>query len=250
MKVLFGRPRLEYCESVNGVPTGEWIAIDTPKEDTTSIDTNEGADVEASEEGGELIDRLSDASSYTLTFELFKKKGEAMPLSNRESRGVVYGEYAIRVLSDIDSEVPGIQFDRCSVKTARLYTPNDTYRRQYKFAALKPPTGDTIKEIENTRLDFTYVTASKVVTVLNYGNLVFDTPVEWVTVTSEGREITITVAQNEVKAPRSTQVLVTDTASNIETILTIEQGKCPDFLLTLSGGYLLTASGNRIIINK
>ena len=250
MIILFGRPRIEICPSINGVPNGEWMEIDTPKEDTTSLETVEGADVEANEEGGEMIDRLSYASSYTLTFELFKKKGETMPLSDRESRGVVSGEYALRLLSDIDSEAPGIQFDCCTIKTARLYSAGDTYRKQYKFSALKPPTGDTIKEIENNLLNFTYKTGSKTVTVINYGNLIFDIPVEWVSLTAEGREITVTVDQNEVKEPRSTEVVVTDTESNVETILTIEQGRCPDFLLTLSGGYLLTASGNRIIIKK
>lgn len=250
MKILFGRPRIEICPSVNGIPDGEWMEIDTPKEDTTNLETVEGSDVEANEEGGEMIDRLSDASSYTLTFELIKKKGESMPLSDKESRGVVSGEYAIRLLSDIDSEAPCFQFNRCAVKTARLYSVGDTYRRQYKFSALKPPTGDTVKEIENNLLNFTYVTASKTVTVINYGNLIFDVPVDWVTVTADGREITVTVEQNEVKEPRSTEVVVTDTESSVETILTIEQGGCPDFLLTLSGGYLLTASGNRIIIKK
>ena len=250
MKILFGRPRIEICPSVNGVPNGEWIDLDTPKEDTSSLETAEGSDLEAVEDGGEVVDRISLPSSYSFTFELFKKKGEAMPLSDRESRGVVNGEFAIRVTSDVDSEAPGFKMDRCVVKTARRYSPSDTYRKQYTFYALKPANGETIKEVENTLLEFTYVASSKTVTVINHGDLSIDVSDSWITASASDRNITVTVEQNEVKEPRTGYVTITDAVSNVTTELTIEQGRCPDFLILLSGGFLLTASGNRIIIKK
>lgn len=250
MKILFGRPRIEICPSVNGAPDGDWVELDTPKEDTSSLDTAEGSDLEAVEDGGEVVDRISLPCSYSFTFELFKKKGEAMPLSDRESRGVVNGEYSIRVTSDVDSDAPGFRIDRCAVRTARRYSPADTYRKQYTFFALKPANGETIKEVDNTLLEFTYVAASKTVTVANYGSLTINVSDSWISATASGRNITVTVQQNDVKAPRSGYVTITDTVSNVTTELTIEQGRCPDFLLLLSGGFLLTASGNRLIIQK
>lgn len=246
MKILFGRPRLEYCTCENGVPTGDWIEIDTPKEDTTSLETVDGDDLEATEEGGDMLERLSEACSYTLTFELFKKKGEAFPLSDKDSHGIVSGEYAIRLTSEIDSEVPGFQIDRASVKTARLYSPSETYRKQFKFMALKPASGETIKEVENTLVQFTYESGIKTVSVLNYGNLTIDYSEDWLEVIADGRNVIITVDENEVKEPRTAYVTITDTVGEVTTLMTIEQAKCPNFLMTLTGGLLLTASGNRI----
>lgn len=249
MKILFGRPRIEYCKSVNGVPDGEWIEIDTPREDTSSLETSEVSDLEAIEDGGEVVDRISLPSSYSFTFELYRKKGEPFPLSEKESRGVVSGEYAIRVTSEVDSEAPGFQIDRCSVKTARRYSSGDTYRKQYTFSALKPASGDTIKEVENTLLNFIYLAGSKVVTVLNYGSLTLDVTESWVTATASGANITVSVDENAAKHPRVAFVTITDQQSNITTVLTVEQGKSPNFLKLLSGGLLRTASGNRIKLN-
>lgn len=250
MNILFGRPRIEICPSVNGVPNGEWMEIDTPKEDTSSLETAEGSVLEAVEDGGEVVDRVSLPCSYSFTFELFKKKGEAMPLGEVERRGVVSGEYAIRVTSAVDSDVPGFKIDRCVVKTARMHSPRDTYRKQYIFFALKPANGDTIKETENSLLEFTYEAGSKTVTVLNHGSLTINVSDSWISATASGSSITVTVQGNEAKVPRTGFVTITDTESGVTTELTIEQGKCPDFLVLLSGGFLLTASGNRIIINK
>lgn len=198
MKILFGKPKLEYCASSNGVPDGNWVVVDTPKEDTTSLETTEGTDLEAKEEGGEVVDRIGQASSYALSFELFKKKGEAFMLSDKESRGVVAGEYAIRVTSDIDAEAPGYQIDRAAVKTSRLYSPGDTYRKQFTFSALKPANGDTVKDIENTAVSVPSSTTSQSVTMIESDM----TPVTsglpaWITAaTVSGTTLSLTLTAN------------------------------------------------------
>lgn len=199
MKILFGKPKLEYCPSVDGVPDGNWVEIDTPREDSTSLETNEGTDLEAREEGGEVVDRIGSASSYALSFELFKKKGEAFPMSDKESRGVVSGEYAIRVSSDIDSEAPGYQIDRAAVKTARLYSPGDTYRKQFTFSALKPASGDTVKDIENTAVTTSGTSATA--TLIESDMIVPSTlPTGIQTATVSGTALSITLASGTSKA--------------------------------------------------
>lgn len=246
MKLLFGRPRIEICTSRNGVPVGDWVQLDTPKEDTTILETTEGTDLEAIEAGGEVVDRIGLPSSYRVQFELFKKEGDAMPLSDKEYRGVVNGEYAIRITSDVDSDAPGFRIDRCSVKTARLYSPSDTYRKMYTFFALKPASGETVKEVENTLLEFPHEGSVKTVNVLNYGSLTIDVSDDWITAVAHGRTITVTVPRNEAKAPRTGSVVINDAQSNTTTELTVEQAKSPNFITLLTGGFLLTASGNRI----
>lgn len=197
MKILFGKPKLQYCPSVDGVPDGNWVDIDTPKEDSTNLESSEGTDLEAKEEGGEVVDRIGQASSYSLSFELFKKKGEAFPMSENESRGVVSGEYALRVLSDIDSEAPGIQIDRASVKTARLYSPGDTYRKQYTFAALKPNAGDTVKDVENTKATADASAGSCTVTLIESGMTVPTTHTDFSTATVSGTTLSLTLASGK-----------------------------------------------------
>ncbi|MBQ9639114.1 MAG: hypothetical protein IJV22_06130 [Bacteroidales bacterium] len=157
-----GKPKLSVAKSVNGAPSGDWKVIDTPVQDSVNLDTQEGTDLEAREEGGEIVDKISQAATYTLTFELFKKDGVPFPFT--DNGGVVSGEYAIRVESGIDGhKAPHLQIDRATVKTSTLYSVNDTLRKQFTFSALKPASGDTVKvldqgataEVENDITDTT-----------------------------------------------------------------------------------------------
>lgn len=197
MKILFGKPKLEYCKLNADGSFGAWTTLPTPKEDSTSLETNEGTDLEAREEGGEVVDRIGQASSYALSFELFKKKGDAFPMSEDESRGIVSGEYAIRVTSDIDSEAPGYQIDRASVKTARLYSAGDTYRKQYTFSALKPTNGDTVKDIENTKATADASQGECTVTLLESGMTVPVSHPDFQTATVSGTTLSLKLASGK-----------------------------------------------------
>ena len=225
MKILFGKPKLEYCPSTNGVPDGNWVEVDTPKEDSTSLETNEGTDLEAREEGGEVVDRIGQASSYALSFELFKKKGEAFPMAENESRGVVSGEYAVRVTSDIDAEAPGYQIDRAAVKTARLYSPGDTYRKQYTFAALKPNSGDTVKDIENTAVSVAASATSATATLIESGMVAPTSGLpSWITAASvSGTTLSLTLTANSGTSDREATIEVRGTSA-IQ-LVTVKQPK-------------------------
>ena len=142
--VLMGKPKVEIAKSVNGAPSGDWNEIDTPVEGSTSLETNEGTDLEAKEEGGEVVDRIAAASTYTLSFELFKKVNVPFPFV--DNGGVVAGEYAVRVSSGVPGRTdPVFQIDRAVVKSSSLYSVNDTLRKRYTFTALKPASGATLK---------------------------------------------------------------------------------------------------------
>ena len=69
---------------------------------------------------------------------------------------------------------------------------------------------------------------------------------EWITATAEGRNISLEVPRNEAKESRTGYVVITDAESNTTTQLTVEQAKSPNFIILLTGGFLLTAKGNRI----
>jgi len=137
---LLGKPKIEVKPAGSGK---NWTELDTPVEGSTSLETSEGTDLEAREEGGEVVDRISSAASYTLTFELFKKEGVALPFA--DTSGVVDGEWAVKVSSALRSNAPSFQIDRAVLKTSVIYTVNDTLRKRYTFSALKPISGDTLK---------------------------------------------------------------------------------------------------------
>ena len=223
--ILLGKPLLEYTTSTNGVPddTG-WTVLDTPKDGTTSINTTEGTDVEALEEGGEVVDRIAQSSKYGVAFELYKKMGMAFPLADNEFSGVVSGEYALRVRSAVNDEAPGFQLDRCTVKTARQYASGDGYRKAYTFSGLKPNSGDTVKDIEGHALSFTKAadTTGKTVTAIEEGMVVtIPTEASWITSATFGtgasaKTLTVKVGANsESSAPAREATIICRGKSNM-----------------------------------
>jgi len=130
--------------SVSGAPvTGEWTTLPTPKEGTTSLEQQEGEVTEAKEEGGAVVDRRVGAPTGVLTFQLFQKKGETIPITHHD--GQVEGEKAFRVIPVEDKACHGVQLDRCRVTVAMSYSTADGILYTVKCAVLKPATGDMIK---------------------------------------------------------------------------------------------------------
>lgn len=146
MKILLGKPKIKFAESDGTGATGNWTVVDTPREGSTTLNTTEGDSIEAKEEGGEVVEHIDTADSYALEFEVFVKKGVALPFNDVD--GVISGEYAFRVESAIDSNAPSFQIDRATVNASIQYAPNDSLRVKYTVTALKPTDGSkTVKYI-------------------------------------------------------------------------------------------------------
>lgn len=143
MIINFGKPKIYKCQSISGVPTGSWVLIDTPREGTTTLNVTKGEELQAKEEGGEIIGRLAQADTYSFEFECFVKKGVALPFTDVD--GIITGEWAIKLESAIDSAVPSIQIDRATVNASPQYAVNDSLRVKYTISALKPASGSTFK---------------------------------------------------------------------------------------------------------
>lgn len=147
MILNFGKCRIDFTQSVGrAIPTGAtWTQITEPREGTAKLTTNEGADLEAKIEGGEILDSLPGKGSYTFEWEVFVKKGAAAPFNDND--GVVSGEWALRVIPVEDTTCPSIQIDCCVIKASQDYTVNDAWRIKYTAKALKPASGNTVKRI-------------------------------------------------------------------------------------------------------
>lgn len=145
MSILsWGKPDLETTTSVNGAPAdnAEWKHIDTPKKDTTKLTPTAGEEVEALEEGGEIVDFRTSKNKNTLEFDLFVKKGHSRPWEDND--GIVAGEHAIRITPE-DEECEGIQIDRASIRCEESYTTADGKLLHYVCKVLKPAEGKSVK---------------------------------------------------------------------------------------------------------
>lgn len=152
-KVNIGKCVIKKASSVNGAPAADggsvnWVTIPTPKEGTCSLSTTEGTDIEATIEGGELIDCLGGKPSYTLEWEEWSEKGT--PPTFEDNNGLVDGNFALQVLPDRDENCPGFQIDNCTIKASLLYTASDGQRTKYTAKVLKPATGNSVKRLNMT----------------------------------------------------------------------------------------------------
>lgn len=146
MKILLGKPVLKFANSTGSGTPASWTTIDTPREGTTTLNTTDGESLEAKEEGGEVVEHIDTADKYSLEFEVFVKKGVALPFSDTD--GVIVGEFAFRVESALDSNAPSFQIDRAVISASVQYAPNDSLRVKYTVTALKPTDNSkTIKYI-------------------------------------------------------------------------------------------------------
>ena len=145
MAVLtWGIGSLEHKDSVGGEPKAEgaWDKIDIPTQDSLKVETKEGETIEAKDEAGNIVDSRTTPSSYEITFDLFVKKGVALPFTDKD--GIIDGEHAFRYISE-DPTCEGWQADRTTVSSTILFSTKEGAKYRYKVKVLKPKTGNAFK---------------------------------------------------------------------------------------------------------
>lgn len=143
MSILsWGKCLIEHSTSTNGAPGTDWTAIDTPKENTTKLTPSAGTEVNATEEGGEIVDSRTGKNTYLFEFDLFVKKGKERPFEDND--GIIAGEHAFRLTPE-DEDCEGLQIDRSTVRVEESYSTADGKMLHYVVRCLKPATGKTVK---------------------------------------------------------------------------------------------------------
>lgn len=145
MAVLtWGIGSFEHKDSVNGEPKAEgaWEKIDIPTQDSLKVETKEGETIEAKDEAGNIVDSRTSPSSYEITFDLFVKKGVALPFTDKD--GIIDGEHAFRYIPE-DPTCEGWQADRTTVSSTILFSTKEGAKYRYKVKVLKPKTGNAFK---------------------------------------------------------------------------------------------------------
>ncbi len=149
MILSWGKPTIEHTTSTDGAPgaSASWTKIDTPKEDTTQLTTTAGEEVNATEEGGAVVDTRYKRTTYQFEFDLFVKKGTQKPFTDED--GVISGEHAFRLIPE-DDTCEGIQIDRAVVRVEESYTSAEGKLLHYVAKCLKPKSGTTVKPYTKT----------------------------------------------------------------------------------------------------
>lgn len=134
----WGKPTVEFTESVAGAPSASWTEMPEIVEGTSTLETTEGELIEATQEGGAVVDSRRKANKYKFSVELFVKKGDKKPIDDVD--GVIAKNYAVRVTPE-DPECEGFIFDNSNVSVVETWNAADGKRWKYTFDAIKPASG-------------------------------------------------------------------------------------------------------------
>lgn len=228
MSVLsWGKPRIQKCASVAGVPDGNWVDLDTPKQDTTKLTTTEGQEVTANEEGGDVVDVRAGKNTYSLEFDQFVKKGVARDFEDED--GLVAGEFAIRLIPE-DEATEGLLIERATIRVVENYSATDGKIRHVVVKAIKPAAGKTLKPythnglaVSLSELFFTSAAdnAGKAITVTSTANPTAVSSERWATVETAGKTVKVKVEANT--SGKSRKAVVTITADGKSALIEVTQ---------------------------
>ena len=216
MSVLsWGKPRIQKCKSEAGVPDGNWVDLDTPKQDTTKLTTTAGQEVTANEEGGDVVDVRSGKNTYSLEFDQFVKKGKARDFEDED--GLVPGEFAIRLIPE-DEATEGLLIERATIRVEENYSATDGKIRHVVVKAIKPAAGKTLKPythngltVSLSELFFTNAadTTGKAITVTSTANPTAVSSERWATAETSGKTVKVKVEANTTGKLRKAVVTIT-----------------------------------------
>lgn len=143
-KLSWGKPTVEYAKSVGGEPgTGaSWSEFPEIKEDSASLETTEGELIEATEEGGGVVDSRRKRNKYKFVLDVFVKKGDTRPIEDED--GVIADNYAVRLTPE-DEGCEGFLIENSNVTVSERWTSAEGKMLRYTFDGIKPKTGKICK---------------------------------------------------------------------------------------------------------
>lgn len=112
-------------------------------EDTTELGVDEGEEIEATVEGGEVEAVRSKANKYNLAAQIRTLAGRKKPLKDKD--GKVSGSGSVILIPENFTEDYGIYIENANAKLIDSFTAADGGRFLYRFKALKAAEGNSVK---------------------------------------------------------------------------------------------------------
>lgn len=132
MILSWGKPKI-FVRSLDTIGA-IWRLLVTPKEDTTNFEESEGDELEAKEEGGDVVDSMVKNGGATLTFDEFIKKGGKQQFAGKGSK--IKDQYEVYVQPE-DPEALGVYIPRVSGKQVTKMTAADGITQTITLKAIK-----------------------------------------------------------------------------------------------------------------
>ena len=149
MSVLpWGKPKVEVCKLEDGVipASPQWKEIKPIQAESTQLESAEGDELKALEEGGALIDIRRNKPTYTLTLSQYLLKGAEQVIPDDD--GLILDNYAVRVTPE-DPTNDGFIMKNAMVSLARSFSSTDSYLLTWTFTALSPKDGGKMLQTYN-----------------------------------------------------------------------------------------------------
>jgi hypothetical protein len=202
-KIGWGKPTVRIgIVGVSDVTAANWLKLSEIAQGTSQLNTEQGEETVAKEEGGDIFDKRTDSNAYTFELELFAQKGVKKPIEDQD--GIVTENYAVRLVPE-DPTALCWRMDRCSVNCVDTWNSADGGRWKYTFSGLKPLVGKTLKPYYQPALSVAALTftssvdtTGKTVTVTERDDAGLPTATGTVTAVSDQTWATVTVATNVV----------------------------------------------------
>ena len=150
MELSWGKPLVEFAITADGTFTTTPANIKSffnIKENTSKLKSTPGDTKEAKGEGGEIIDSMQLANTYSFELQIYLKKGQTKPIDDTD--GIISDKYSVR-LTPYDSAVEGWQMDKCSVKIEDEWDAENGTMVKYVFTGLVPKTGKILKSYKKS----------------------------------------------------------------------------------------------------
>lgn len=148
--IAWGKPNI-FVQKI-GTEKNEWIKLDTPKEGTTELSPSKGDTMEAKEEGGGIVDRKVQKSTYELAYQLFVKKDIPQPFKTMD--GIIDGNFRIAVQPE-DATIPGIYMGNTTIGAEESLSSTDGSLITYTHSGLIPD-GDAVAKTSDNNGDDVY----------------------------------------------------------------------------------------------
>lgn len=185
--------------SSTGAETLSYSAFPAIVEKSAVLTTNQGAVLEAREQGGGLIDMREADPTFVFTVEIYHQTGQALPLA--APSGKVASNQSVHFIPE-NVEAWGFKLPYCNVQVQNMWDEDKGSTVQYQFTALKPSSGEIFEWVVGTvsvtpsTLSFIAAGEAKTASVTSPGAATVSSSQSWLTASIVGNTITATAAEN------------------------------------------------------
>ena len=221
-KLSWGKGTVKFGTST-GAEASVFETMPAIVEKSANLVTNQGAVLEARQQGGGLIDRREGDPTFVFSFEIYHQTGQALPIE--APKGSVATNKSLVFIPE-NPAAWGFKLPYCQVSVENRWDEDKGSTILYTFTALELTSGEIFEWVSGpvvvspTTLSFVAAGESKTAAVISPGSATVSSDQGWLTASIVGATITATAASNSGAARTAT---ITVTQGTESTTITVTQ---------------------------